>query len=124
MAHGHPGTGRDPVPDAGSFSIYAGDDWSAAFAFSSDVGGTLTPEDLAGWTDWEAQWRPYPSAGEIIALAVTVDGHQVTITATAAQTHAMSASRTGVFDVQAVAADGRVRTFVRGSTTQTPDVTR
>jgi hypothetical protein len=104
-----------------ALEVYAGDTWSQAFVFKTGD----DPEDLTGWSDWEAEWRETPDATDSITLSASVSGDPadgtIVVSATPEQTRAMGAS--GVFDVQAL--DGvTVRTFIRCKTKWRQDVTR
>lgn len=104
--------------------IYAGDtaQWPTFTMKNSD----LQPINLVaeGWTDWEAQWRPTIDSDSEMTLQVDTSRAQfgeIAITASATQTRTMGAS--GVWDLQAKRG-AEVKTWVRGKTKYTKDVTR
>lgn len=105
-------------PDA----VYAGDDWSRTFTFTQNG----SPVDLvsAGWSGWQAQWRP--SAGSTVDQQMTVDATNaatgvIVLSLSGVQTEAMGGP--GVWDVQADV-NGLTVTPLAGSFTWTQDVTR
>jgi hypothetical protein len=126
----------DVFIDPTAKKVYGGDAWSQPYYFGDfelDADGNAvldesgepvgTREDLSTYGGWAAQWRTAANADEAITL--TVDATDAAtgvllISATSAQTRAMGAN--GVFDIQASTPE--VRTFVRGKTKWTLDVTR
>jgi hypothetical protein len=106
-------------------AVYAGDTvrWPVYTIKTSDN----QPRNLVaeGWTDWEVQWRPTDDAASEITL--DFDGSRLTegmllISANPDASRAMGSS--GVWDIQSVNADGQVKTWLRGKTKWTEDVTR
>lgn len=107
-----------------NITIYAGDDtlWPV-YVLKSDVDTPINLE-VAGWSDWAAQWRPREDSTEAVDLVVDdtrADEGIIQISATSEQTQAMGVA--GVWDLQAVN-DGKVKTWLRGKTKYTKDVTR
>jgi hypothetical protein len=113
------------VEDAGSFEMYAGDDFALQFTLLDKpraAGGV--PQDHSGWT-FTAQWRNRATDAADVAFAVDQTGAAggvVILSLTPAQTRAIATS--GVFDLQGVAGDGTVKTFLTGVTIWREDVTR
>jgi hypothetical protein len=113
------------VPAAGTFAVYAGDDFSVQFTLLDKPraqGGV--PQDLSDWT-FTAEWRVRASDEAETTFAVDQSGAnvgEVILSLTPAQTRAMDGS--GIFDLQGVAGDGTVQTFLTGRTIWSPDVTR
>jgi hypothetical protein len=104
--------------------IYAGD--SVAFPVYTVKTAEGAAIDLVadGWSDWRAQWRPQADAQDSIEL--TVDASRanegmILIRVAAEDTANMGGA--GVWDLQATRA-GLVRTWLRGKTKWTRDVTR
>lgn len=114
------------VPQANPVEVYAGDTLSfPTYRFTETIDGVTTPEDLTAWIGWTAQWRVNEYSVDAITLAVDItEGANgiLTLTATAEQTDAMGTG--GMWDVQATHPEAGVRTFLRGTTTWTKDVTR
>lgn len=113
------------VAQVGSVPIYAGD--TEHFPAYAILTGAGAPRDLnaEGWINWACQWRPTDSATEAIELSVdttNTDSGIIQISASAEQTRQMGGD--GVWDVQAQDSTGRVKTWFRGKTKWTRDVTR
>jgi hypothetical protein len=112
------------VTDVPVVTVYGGDTvhWpSYTFTDSSENVRNL---DIEGWTNWTAQWRASVTAHD--ALSLTVDASEasegiIRLLASSDVTEAMNAS--GVWDLQSEN-NGIVRTWIRGATKYTRDVTR
>lgn len=106
-----------PIP---ATSVYAGDAVViAAFTLKEDT----VPVNFTTWT-LECQWRTRAGSSEFIPLAIDLTDAatgRLIISATAEQTREMAQS--GVWDLQGTQGS-TPRTFVRGSTVYTGDVTR
>jgi len=103
-----------PVP------VYAGDT-TPFFSYTFANGGV--PDDMSAWT-WQAQWRLKPAAENFLTLDVDASlaaTGVISISASAATTAQMTGS--GVWDLQGTRGD-EVRTWLRGTTVFTRDVTR
>jgi hypothetical protein len=112
------------VAQVPTVAIYAGD--SALWPVYTIKTPENTARDLAaeGWNNWKAQWRA--AEGSDIAIELTVDASRanegmIILSATAEQTAAMGGA--GVFDIQS-ARGSEVKTWVRGKTKYTKDITR
>ena len=109
------------VKQISSQDIYAGD--TVTFNPVRFLDG-VTPQDLSTWGSWVAHWRPALDSSVVIVLAVDASESNIGIirvSATPAQTTEMAAS--GVWDLQATR-DGVVRTWLRGRTNWSQDVSR
>lgn len=106
-----------------SVDVYAGD--TCVFpTYTFKEAGVATDLVDAGWGNWTATWRRKISADEAISLRVDVSQASVgliAITASSEMTRQMDGA--GVWDLQAERTD-EIRTFLRGVTTYTKDVTR
>jgi hypothetical protein len=104
--------------------IYAGDTAQfPSYTFSAD--GVATDFVAEGWSGWEATWRPFAGSEQTIEMTVdTLEANVgvIIVTASAAQTREMG--RSGVFDLQAIRNVTEVKTFIAGTTSYSPDVTR
>jgi hypothetical protein len=105
-------------------NVYRGDDLEFPLYVFREQGEVM---NLAGW-EWACQWRVTPDATEFLELAVdsaeAVEG-LIRIAATEEQTVAMG--RSGVWDLEGrreVDGDVEVKTFLRGRTVWSEDVTR
>jgi hypothetical protein len=112
------------VADVPTVTVYGGDtvDWPTYTL--KDSAGNFRDLDDEGWTDWKAQWRAKPEAGDPIELTVdatAASAGMLRLSATSAQTEAMQGP--GFWDLQATQGD-RVQTFLRGRTKWVQDVTR
>lgn len=114
------------MPDV---EVYAGD---TVEIVSARIVTNGIPVELNDWTGWTASWRPSPRHAESVALNVDTTGHadgRVTVTGSATATRAMQdlakfiRDGYGYWDLQATK-DGKVRTWLRGCTTNREDVTR
>lgn len=106
-------------PDA----IYAGDDWSRTFTFTS--GGSPVNLVSLGYSGWVAQWRP--TAASTVSQTITVDASNaatgvLVLSMSGAETEAMGGP--GVWDLQATLGGDVTVTALAGSFTWTQDVTR
>jgi hypothetical protein len=109
----------------GTVAVYAGDtvQWPVYTIKTSD--NQVRDLNAEGWTQWQAQWRPTDDSENEISLQF--DGSRLTegmllISASPVATRAMGGS--GVWDIQSVGTDGQVKTWLRGKTKWTEDVTR
>jgi hypothetical protein len=105
-------------------AIYSGDTaiWPT-YTFTDD---SQQPRNLVaeGWGSWEAQWRPKADADTEITLVVddsNAASGVIKISSGPVNTALMGGN--GVWDLQAVNG-GTVKTWVRGKTKWTEDVTR
>jgi hypothetical protein len=112
------------VAQVPTVAIYAGD--SALWPVYTLKTPDNAPRDLAaeGWTGWSAQWRATEDAANAVQL--TVDASRanegiILLAASPAQTATMGGP--GVFDVQSER-NGEVKTWLRGKTKYTKDITR
>lgn len=113
---------RFPV-DMGTIPVYLGDSTNLLTARILEDDG-VTPVDLSSdWSAWRAVWRRQATSESFVELDVTVSGEAVSVDLTPEITREMGA-RGGVFDVQATSNAGQVRTWFKGMTSPTRDVTR
>jgi hypothetical protein len=112
------------VTEVPTVNIYAGDTtvWPT-YTFTDEA---QQPRDLVneGWSFWTAQWRPKADAATFIDLVVDASQAStgvVKISASSIDTALMGGN--GVWDLQAIS-NGAVKTWVRGKTKWTEDVTR
>lgn len=108
--------------DVGGVQVYAGDTVTLISARVLEDDG-VTPTDLSDWSNWRAGWRVNVESEDVLALAVSAAGEQVSVTASPAVSREI-AGRRGVFDVEATDANGVVRTWFRGVTLSRLDVVR
>lgn len=101
------------VPD---WKLYRGDYSELRFEFE---GEDSVPIPLDDWNNWSAAWLP--SRGELRQLEVTAEGNAVTVAFPSEVTQGVETIN-GSWDVQAEN-NGRVRTWLRGQTKLTKDVT-
>lgn len=117
-----PTTSATPVtvPD---WRVYAGDTTTRTITLT-DTGGA--PVDLAGWEEWRACWRPYPSSRTMVDLPVDASRASEGVVVVSVPTEASAVGgglRSGVWDLQARRGEV-VRTWVRGRIIWEEDVTR
>lgn len=105
---------------AADLEVYAGDRYTWRFRLSDADG----PLDLSDWS-WRAMWRVRDTDRTVVELVV--DDSQsntgwVSIIVSPAASAKMSVN--GVWDLEGTLIDGDVRTWLRGRTIGTQDVTR
>lgn len=112
-----------------NLTVYQGADFEDAFTWNA--GEPLAPVDLSGVQSARAQFRASVGAPTVLCELTTDNGRivlggaagTITLKLDAATTTAF-AWRTGVWDMELVYTDGRVRRFMQGAVTVDPNVTR
>ena len=110
----------EPI-NVGAWRIYGGD----YRAIEATIHSGDAPADLSRFTDWRAQWRPYPSSRMSVDLVVDAEraSEGIVVVAIPGELSGVDGHlRSGVFDVQA-SDQGVVRTFFRGTIVWKGDVT-
>lgn len=115
------------LPQDYDLSIYRGDTFTLTTRFREKTvdGQAGNVVDLTGAAG-KAQVRASDDDTVVLAeMTVTIDAdNYVTLELTPTQTGALPAGVFGVWDFQMTFADGRVRTYLRGSVTGSKDTTR
>ena len=111
------------TPGTYNITLYRGDTWTADIVLTDTVSGSVL--DLTGYSAL-AQIRATADAASAeasFASVLTELEGKVTLTLSAAASAALTIT-SGVWDLQLTDASSAVRTYLAGSVTVTPDVSR
>jgi hypothetical protein len=112
-----------------NISIEQGATFRMSMVYETDVGGVMTPVNLTGYSARMQVRRAANSPTISLDLSstagdITLDAvGNVVVEATPTQTAAIDI-RSGVYDLELEAADGRVTRLLQGKVTVSPEVTR
>lgn len=115
------------LPVSDTISIYRGDNFSRQYQLATGSSSSSTPIDLTGCTiTSDVRLTETTTGSPLVSFTITRDDNtngKFSLKLSNTTTASLPLG-SAVFDIQVVFPDGTVTTYVKGSITVSPDVTR